>query len=68
MDIRRQESYLRRLTALSAFSRMAEAMDADTVRIEVLPVVLEMATDGVSLLRHFIRSFAKVDVRLTFLH
>jgi hypothetical protein len=48
MEIRQQQSYLRRLTDLQACSMMATQMDPDTARLEVLPLVLEMATDLVS--------------------
>ena len=47
-EILRHQSYLRRLTALRAFSQMAMEMDTDTARIEVLPQVLQMAHDNVS--------------------
>lgn len=45
--IRRHESYLRRLTALQACSMMATEMAPETATIEILPLVLEMATDTV---------------------
>ena len=48
MEIRENESYLRRLTALQACAMMATEMDSDTARLEILPLVLEMATDAVS--------------------
>jgi serine/threonine-protein phosphatase 2A regulatory subunit A len=51
VNIREHESYLRRLTALQACSMMATEMDADTATLEVLPLVLEMATDGVPNIR-----------------
>jgi serine/threonine-protein phosphatase 2A regulatory subunit A len=57
MEIRQKQSYLRRLTALQACSMMATKMDPDTARLEVLPLVLEMATDIVS---YFVRSRALV--------
>jgi hypothetical protein len=47
-EIREHKSYLRRLTALQAFALMATEMDPDSATIEVLPLILEMATDGVS--------------------
>jgi serine/threonine-protein phosphatase 2A regulatory subunit A len=50
-EIRRHESYLRRLTALQAFSLMSTEMDADTARLHVLPLVLEMTTDPVANIR-----------------
>jgi serine/threonine-protein phosphatase 2A regulatory subunit A len=52
VQIREHESYLRRLTALKACSIMATVMDADTVRLEVLPIILDMAADVVRLM-HF---------------
>lgn len=51
VEIRGHESYLRRLTALQAFSLMATEMDQDTARLHVLPLVLEMATDPVANIR-----------------
>lgn len=47
-DIRHHPSYLRRLTAVQACSRMALEMDPAIASTEVLPIVLEMATDTVS--------------------
>lgn len=51
MDIRVHESYLRRLTALQACAYMAIKMDTDAARIHVLPLVLDMSTDGVPNIR-----------------
>jgi serine/threonine-protein phosphatase 2A regulatory subunit A len=51
VDIRENESYLRRLTALQACSMMATEMDSDSARIEILPLILEMATDLVPNIR-----------------
>jgi serine/threonine-protein phosphatase 2A regulatory subunit A len=48
LEIREHASYLRRLTALKACAMMATAMDTETVRKEILPVLLDMATDVVS--------------------
>ena len=50
IEIREHKSYLRRLTALQACALMATEMDPDSATIEVLPLILEMATDGVSIL------------------
>jgi serine/threonine-protein phosphatase 2A regulatory subunit A len=50
-EIRQHESYLRRLTALQGFAMMAKAMDSDTASIEILPLILEMATDIVPNIR-----------------
>lgn len=47
LEIRKQESYLRRLTALQACAMMATEMDPDTATLEILPLVLDMATDVV---------------------
>ena len=47
VEIRQHKSYLRRLTALQACAMMSTAVDADAARTEMLPIVLEMATDGV---------------------
>jgi len=49
LEIREHSSYLRRLTALKACAMMATGMDAETVRKEILPVLLDMATDVVRL-------------------
>lgn len=51
IDIGRHPSYLRRLTAVQACSRMAVEMDPAVASIEVLPIVLEMATDVVPNIR-----------------
>jgi serine/threonine-protein phosphatase 2A regulatory subunit A len=48
LEIREHQSYLRRLTALKACAMMATASDADTARIDLLPIILDMATDVVS--------------------
>lgn len=48
IEIRRHKSYLRRLTALQACAMMSAVVDADAARTEMLPIVLEMATDAVS--------------------
>jgi hypothetical protein len=48
LEIREHKSYLRRLTALKACAMMATAMDPDSARMDVLPVILDMATDVVS--------------------
>eukprot|EP00558_Chaetoceros_sp_UNC1202_P003746 CAMPEP_0197236686 /NCGR_PEP_ID=MMETSP1429-20130617/3719_1 /TAXON_ID=49237 /ORGANISM="Chaetoceros sp., Strain UNC1202" /LENGTH=182 /DNA_ID=CAMNT_0042695525 /DNA_START=47 /DNA_END=595 /DNA_ORIENTATION=- len=50
-EIRRHKSYLRRLTAVQAFAAMSTVMDAETARIEILPLVLLMATDSVANIR-----------------
>ena len=50
-DIRQNASYLRRLTAVQACGMMATAMDPSIAQIEVLPIVLEMATDTVANIR-----------------
>jgi len=50
-DIRRNASYLRRLTAVQACGRMAIEMDPGIAQTEVLPIVLEMATDTVANIR-----------------
>lgn len=47
LQIREHESYLRRLTALKACSMMATAMDAETARVQLLPIILDMAADVV---------------------
>jgi serine/threonine-protein phosphatase 2A regulatory subunit A len=48
LEIREHKSYLRRLTALQACSMICTVIDEDTARNELLPIVLEMANDGVS--------------------
>eukprot|EP00980_Cylindrotheca_fusiformis_P000612 scaffold154_cov129-Cylindrotheca_fusiformis.AAC.29 len=50
-DIHRHTSYLRRLTAVLACSRMAVQMDPALASTEVLPIVLEMASDTVPNIR-----------------
>jgi serine/threonine-protein phosphatase 2A regulatory subunit A len=47
-EIRHHPSYLRRLTAVQACSRMAVEMDPEVASTEIMPIVLEMATDTVS--------------------
>lgn len=47
-EIRLHPSYLRRLTAVQACSRMAVEMEPAIATTEVLPMVLDMATDSVS--------------------
>ncbi|KAL3912526.1 MAG: hypothetical protein SGILL_006846 [Bacillariaceae sp.] len=50
-DIRHHTSYLRRQTAVQACSRMAGEMDPAIAQIEVIPILLEMATDAVPNIR-----------------
>ena len=50
-DIRHHPSYLRRLTAVQACSRMAVEMEPEVASTEILPMVLDMATDLVSNIR-----------------
>ena len=50
-DIRQHPSYLRRLTAVQACSKMCVEMDADMASVELLPIILEMATDTVPNIR-----------------
>ena len=48
-EIRHHPSYLRRLTAVQACARMAVEMEPEVATMELLPIILEMATDKVSL-------------------
>eukprot|EP00978_Attheya_sp_CCMP212_P005656 scaffold12688_cov49-Attheya_sp.AAC.2 len=48
-DIKQHPSYLRRLTSVQACSLMATVMQPETARTEMLPMVLEMASDIVSI-------------------
>jgi len=50
-EIRQHQSYLRRLTAVQACSMMATAMDPVQARVELLPMMLDMATDIVPNIR-----------------
>ena len=50
-DICKNVSYLRRLTAVQAFGKMAMEMDPSIAQTEVLPLILEMATDTVANIR-----------------
>lgn len=50
-DIRHHPSYLRRLTAVQACSRMAVEMEPEVASTEILPMVLDMATDLVPNIR-----------------
>jgi len=47
-EMRQHPSYLRRLTAVQACARMAVEMEPEIAITEVLPTVLDMATDTVS--------------------
>ena len=46
-EIRLHSSYLRRLTAVQACSMMSTVMEPDVAQTELLPMVLEMASDTV---------------------
>ena len=46
-EIRHDRSYLRRLTAVQAFTLIATAMESELAQTEVLPIILEMAADDV---------------------
>ena len=48
-DVRRHRSYLRRLAAVNAFALMGTVMEPAYTRTEILPLMLLMATDNVSL-------------------
>ena len=50
-EIKQHQSYLRRLTAVQACSMMATAMDPVQARVELLPMILDMATDAVPNIR-----------------
>jgi serine/threonine-protein phosphatase 2A regulatory subunit A len=50
-DVRRHRSYLRRLAAVNAFTLMGTVMEPAYTRTEILPLILLMATDNVSLYR-----------------
>eukprot|EP00535_Pseudo-nitzschia_heimii_P006404 CAMPEP_0197189352 /NCGR_PEP_ID=MMETSP1423-20130617/19606_1 /TAXON_ID=476441 /ORGANISM="Pseudo-nitzschia heimii, Strain UNC1101" /LENGTH=680 /DNA_ID=CAMNT_0042641439 /DNA_START=259 /DNA_END=2301 /DNA_ORIENTATION=+ len=50
-DICQNSSYLRRLTAVQTCGRIFTKMDPSVAQIEVLPIVLEMATDTVANIR-----------------
>jgi serine/threonine-protein phosphatase 2A regulatory subunit A len=50
-EIRHHQSYLRRLTAVQACALMSAQMEAATVTLELLPLVLEMSTDLVANIR-----------------
>jgi len=50
-EICRNRSYLRRLTAVQAFSSIATVMEPDLAQTEILPIVLEMSTDNVANIR-----------------
>jgi len=47
IEIRENPSYLRRLTALQACARMATVMEPEAARMEILPLVMDMAADVV---------------------
>lgn len=49
-EIRENKSYLRRLTAVNALSLIASSMGSELARLELLPVILDMATDMVRFL------------------
>mmetsp|Transcript_12682 Transcript_12682/g.19642 ORF Transcript_12682/g.19642 Transcript_12682/m.19642 type:complete len:662 (-) Transcript_12682:352-2337(-) len=50
-EIRHHVSYLRRLTAVKACALMSSKMESDVVKLEILPLVLEMANDDVANIR-----------------
>mmetsp|Transcript_5721 Transcript_5721/g.8822 ORF Transcript_5721/g.8822 Transcript_5721/m.8822 type:complete len:656 (-) Transcript_5721:2741-4708(-) len=50
-DIRFHQSYLRRLTAVQACTLMSTVMEPEIAMLELLPLVLEMATDTVPNIR-----------------
>jgi len=50
-DIRQHQSYLRRLTAVQACAMMSTVMEPETARTELLPMVLDMASDNVPNIR-----------------
>lgn len=50
-EIRHHVSYLRRLTAVKACALMSAKMEPDVVKLEILPMVLEMSNDNVANIR-----------------
>lgn len=48
-EIKQHQSYLRRLTAVQACALMTSVMEPDIARTELLPMVLDMASDAVSI-------------------
>lgn len=50
-NIRHHSSYLRRLTAVQACARMAVEMEPAVAQVELMPLLLEMATDPVPNIR-----------------
>lgn len=51
VEIQQHKSYLRRLTALQACGLMATEMGLESATVDVLPLILEMATDSVANIR-----------------
>ena len=56
-EISQHQSYLRRLTAVQACALMSMVMETETVKMELLPLVLEMACDLVRTLCYPLGAF-----------
>lgn len=50
-EVRQHQSYLRRITAVQAYTAIATVMEAETSKIECIPLILMMATDHVANIR-----------------
>jgi serine/threonine-protein phosphatase 2A regulatory subunit A len=50
-EIRQHQSYLRRVTAVQAYTSIATVMDGEISKIECIPLILMMATDSVANIR-----------------
>jgi serine/threonine-protein phosphatase 2A regulatory subunit A len=50
-EIRQHQSYLRRVTAVQAYTSIATVMDPEISKIECIPLILMMATDSVANIR-----------------
>ncbi len=50
-EVRKHQSYLRRVIAIQAFVSMSTVMEPEIARTEVLPLVLQMTTDNVANIR-----------------
>lgn len=50
-EVRQHQSYLRRVTAVQAYTSIATVMDAEISKVECIPLILMMATDNVANIR-----------------
>ena len=56
-EMKEHQSYLRRMISLQAYALMATVLEPEYAKVEVLPLILGMASDNVRFLLHTLLPF-----------